>query len=65
MIEATFGRRVPGEGDLPLRDFLAALPRDLVVSLEVPMLAKRDAGIGAKERLEPAVKATREMLASL
>jgi sugar phosphate isomerase/epimerase len=37
--EAMFERRVPGEGELPLADWLAALPADVPVSLEVPSLA--------------------------
>ena len=63
--EARYDRLVPGEGDFPLLDFLKALPRDLVVGLETPILAKADAGQGARERLEPAVVATRDLLARL
>lgn len=40
MQEAMFGRMVPGTGELPLRDFVAALPPDLDIGLEVPMLAE-------------------------
>ncbi len=39
MQEAMFGRMVPGEGEFPLADWLAALPADVPVSLEVPNLA--------------------------
>jgi sugar phosphate isomerase/epimerase len=34
--EAMFERMVPGEGELPLRDILSALPSDNVIELEVP-----------------------------
>jgi sugar phosphate isomerase/epimerase len=38
--EACFGRRLPGEGGLPLRALLAALPKDVLIGLEIPMLAQ-------------------------
>jgi len=63
--EARHERLSPGDGDLPLADFLAALPRDRIVGLEVPMLGKAMAGIGPKERLTPAIAAARTLLANL
>lgn len=39
LTEACFGRRCPGEGELPLRDFLSAFPADAPIGLEAPMLA--------------------------
>ncbi|TAL02222.1 MAG: sugar phosphate isomerase/epimerase [Rhodospirillaceae bacterium] len=63
MEEAMLERMVPGTGELPLLDFLAALPRDLVVGLEVPMRSEAEAGIGPDERLGRCVKATRSLLA--
>ena len=56
---------MPGTGELPLADILGSLPRDVVVSLEVPMLAKATAGIGPKERLLPCINAARRLLAQL
>lgn len=41
--EACFGRRLPGEGELPLRAFLAALPKTVPIGLEIPMLAQINA----------------------
>lgn len=35
--EARGGRKLPGEGTLPLIELLGAVPRDCVVSVEVPM----------------------------
>lgn len=49
--EACFSRKMPGEGDLPLRALLAALPRDIPVGLEIPMQAR----IGAEGSLEALV----------
>jgi len=63
--EARFDRLTPGEGELPLRDFIAALPRDILVGLEIPMRAKMEAGIGPVERLKPAVEATQKLLESI
>jgi sugar phosphate isomerase/epimerase len=63
--EARHHRLCPGEGDLPLGDFLAALPRDLTVGLEVPMLAKAQAGIPLEEALRPCVEAAHKLLAAL
>ena len=57
-------RRVPETGEPPLREILAALPRDLVVGIEVPRLHEAAAGVGSHERLRPGVEAARELLAS-
>jgi sugar phosphate isomerase/epimerase len=60
--EARFERRCPGKGDLPLRDFLKALPSDALIGLEVPMLSAAEAGVEPLGRLRPCVSATRELL---
>lgn len=60
--EARFERRAPGDGELPLQDMVAALPRDILLGLEVPMRAKAEAGIGPKDRLAPALEATRDLV---
>lgn len=60
--EARHERRCPGEGDLPLADFLAAAPRDLVVGLEVPMFSKAAAGVSVRDVLTPCVAAARKLL---
>jgi sugar phosphate isomerase/epimerase len=61
--EAMYHRMAPGEGELPLADMLAALPSDRVVGLEVPMLSRAEAGIGAYDRLLPCVQSARALLA--
>src|SRR5262245_5746935 len=65
MEEAMYDRMVPGEGELPLRELLAALPDGLVISLEVPQRALAEAGIGPEERLGHCVKATRALLSEV
>jgi len=62
MDEATFDRMVPGEGELPLGEYLTALPRDVVVSLEVPSRTLEKAGLSVRDRLERCVKAARALL---
>lgn len=63
MLEATFERMAPGDGDMPLRDYLAALPDGVVVSLEVPLKTQAEAGIGPAERLRRPLDAVRALLA--
>jgi sugar phosphate isomerase/epimerase len=62
MDEATFDRMIPGEGELPLREYLSIMPRDVVVSLEVPSRTLTKAGISLRDRLERSVKAARALL---
>jgi sugar phosphate isomerase/epimerase len=65
MEEAMYQRRVPGEGELPLLDMLAALPRDRIVGLEVPLRSEAEAGVGPRERLGRCIAAARRLLARL
>ncbi|MEN4446704.1 sugar phosphate isomerase/epimerase family protein [Mycobacterium sp. SM3041] len=60
--EAMFERMVPGEGELPLLEILAALPDDVVIGLEVPQRAPALAGVGPAERLRPCVEAAQGLL---
>lgn len=60
--EATLERRVPGDGDLPLQDFVAALPADLLFGVEVPMLSQVRAGTELRTILGRAVAASRDVL---
>lgn len=55
--EAREGRLLPGEGQLPLAQLLAALPGDLCISVEVP-----SAGLPAAQRLQAAAQATHAWL---
>lgn len=65
MEEAMYERMVPGEGEMPLREILAALPRDRVIGLEVPQRSKVEAGVGTRERMAHCVDAARALLAQL
>lgn len=61
MQEAMAGRMVPGRGELPLADFVASLPADIPLGLEIPRISDALAGIPAREILEPAVAAARAL----
>ena len=61
MEEAMFERMVPGEGELPLRDILAALPADVVIELEVPRRELALSGVSPIDRLRPCVEAARRL----
>jgi sugar phosphate isomerase/epimerase len=63
--EAMYERMAPGEGELPLLDMLAALPKDRVVGLEIPMRASAEAGVSAFDRLLPCVEDARSLLAQV
>jgi sugar phosphate isomerase/epimerase len=65
MQEAMTERRIPGEGELPLLQIIEAVPRDRIISLELPMLSRAKAGVGPHERLRPAVQIVRDWLARL
>jgi len=65
MEESMYERMVPGDGELPLRDVLAALPDDLVISLEVPQRSLAEAGVGPEERVRRCVDAARALLAEI
>jgi len=62
MDEATFDRMIPGEGELPLHEYLQVLPAGLLVSLEVPLRTLANAGISLRARLERCVKAAESLL---
>lgn len=60
MQEAMFERMLPGEGELPLRDWIAALPADVPISLEVPNLAALRGG-SPRDHAARAVAAARSL----
>lgn len=62
MEEALHERRAPGDGDLPLREFLQAAPQDIPIGLEIPIRSEALAGIGPRERMERCVAAARALL---
>lgn len=62
MDEAVHQRAAPGDGDLPLRNILRALPRDRVVGLEIPLRAEALAGQGDHERISRCIDAALAIL---
>ena len=64
MEEAMYERMVPGDGELPLTDILAAVPADVVVGLEIPMRRLAESGVGPMDRLRPCVAAARQLCCS-
>lgn len=63
--EALFERGIPGEGELPLLDFLKGIPADVLVSPEVPLTALRKSGVSVQECARRAVEGTRRLDALL
>jgi sugar phosphate isomerase/epimerase len=61
--EAMYHRLAPGDGELPLAEMLAALPRDCVLGLEVPMRSRAEAGVSPYDRILPCVENARALLA--
>jgi sugar phosphate isomerase/epimerase len=43
-------RQIPGEGEFPLADFVAAIPQGVTMGVEVPLKSLRDAGVTPLER---------------
>lgn len=64
MEEALHERLVPGDGALPLRAFLAIVPQDVIVSVEVPQRSLAEAGIGPWERIARCLEGARALLPS-
>ena len=65
MEEALYERRCPGDGDLPLRDFLRYVPDRVPIGLEVPIRSEAETGIAAEDRLGRCVAAAQAMLGTL
>lgn len=62
MAEAMAGRMIPGQGELPMREFVEALPRGQVLGLEVPLMAAAQNGRAVRDYVGEIVKRTRELL---
>jgi sugar phosphate isomerase/epimerase len=56
-------RRMPGEGEFPLADLMAAVPPGITIAAEIPHKELRLAGVSAAERARRAVEGTRRFLA--
>ncbi len=60
--EARTGRLLPGEGVLPLRELVAALPAGIPLAIEAPSRATAD--LSALERAQRAYRALSALVAS-
>lgn len=58
---AMFARGVPGEGELPLREWVAALPADCGIGLEVPRLDVLRSGVSPRDHAARVVAAARAL----
>lgn len=63
LTEAMSGRMVPGQGELPLREFVDALPRGVILGLEVPLASAARSGRSPHDYVGEVVKRTRDFLA--
>lgn len=61
LMESTFGRAVPGEGEFPLQDWIAALPAGVHIGIEAPALAKLLAGLSPRDHAARVVAAARRL----
>jgi sugar phosphate isomerase/epimerase len=59
-----FERGAPGDGELPLADFLRALPADLPVGVEAPLKTRADNGMPPLERAQLLHERARAALAA-
>lgn len=59
--EAMFERQVPGDGQLPLKALLTAIPSTAVIYLEVPLRALREGGVSATERARRVIAGMRRI----
>ncbi len=57
-------RWYPGEGDIPLKDMLRILPKDAVLSLEIPRLTKMEQE-SPRFRAQRAIETTKALIKSL
>jgi sugar phosphate isomerase/epimerase len=62
MEEALYERRAPGDGDLPLAEFLRHVPEHVAIGLEIPIRSEAEAGVEPHERLGRCVAAARALL---
>jgi sugar phosphate isomerase/epimerase len=64
-IKDVHNREVPGTGDLPIRDFLNAIPAAMPIEAEVPAAHRRAAGISAAQHCREVFEAASAIAATL
>jgi sugar phosphate isomerase/epimerase len=62
LYEAISERMIPGDGELPLCEFVASLPDGLTLDIEVPLARLQASGVGPLERARRASVASRKIL---
>jgi sugar phosphate isomerase/epimerase len=62
-MHSMYERGIPGTGELPLVDFIAALPPQVPIGVEVPLKSLADQGMSHKERARLCLEATRRIIA--
>jgi sugar phosphate isomerase/epimerase len=60
--EARYHRLPPGDGELPLRDFVDALPADVIIGFEVPMRSAVEQSADWEALLRPVIEKSRGYL---
>jgi sugar phosphate isomerase/epimerase len=61
-MEARDNRLPLGEGDLPLAEFLGALPGNVNVGIEMPLVARAEAGENIEQLLRQSIAVARKLL---
>lgn len=61
--DAMHQRQLPGDGELPVRDFLKALPEETPIGVEVPLKDLTDQGVSHLDRAKLLLKRTKMLLA--
>jgi sugar phosphate isomerase/epimerase len=64
-LQEVHNRVVPGQGDLPIRDFLNAVPAALPIEVEVPSARRRSAGVSAAEHVREVIAGARAVFETL
>ena len=62
MHEAIYERDIPGEGELPLVDFVKALPPGRVIAVEVPKRSLEEQGVAPEVRARRYFEATKAVI---
>ena len=62
MLEGSEQRQIPGEGQFPLRQFVDALPKDVLIGVEIPLRDRVERGLGPLQRAKLAVDASRKLI---
>jgi sugar phosphate isomerase/epimerase len=61
-MEARDNRLPLGEGDLPLTEFIAAVPNNVTIGIEMPLADRASSGIPVEDLLRPSVAYARKLI---